>query len=343
MPALESLSLDTQLFGYPVGRIDLSDETFQSPCVLSDVETRGLMLDAYNGHRMKLLYLYAPVAQCPAKETRPSFPGQLVDVKTTLCMPMAQLWAQREALVRTAFLGEHARLAAVPKGDAPSDALRILAIESGTWSRFKIDTNIAKPGFEGMFTAWITNSINKSIADETFVALDKDTSEEIGFITLKKKGSTVSIGLLATSAQHRRKGVASMLLSRGALWAIEQSADPASLTYSVVTQGANEAALACYERFGFAKTTEQDLYHIWLPEHLDEPKRRADHGIIPFCKQYFTGKEVSAELPTLSLSLTCSLQIMARSRWSTWARCSRRGWTAAPGSRTCARCASRSC
>jgi len=292
MPILESLSFDTQLFGYPVGRIDLSDETFQSPCVLSDVETRGLMLDAYNGHCMKLLYLYAPVVQCPVKDKRPSFPGQLVDVKTTLTMPLGPLCAQKEALVRKAFLGEHARVAAVPKSDAPSEALRTLAIESGTWSRFKVDTNITKPAFEGMFTAWATNSVNKSIADEIFVALDKDSSEEIGFITLKKKGNVVSIGLLATSALHRRKGVASMLLSRGALWAMEQSADPASLSYSVVTQGANETALACYEHFGFVKSTEQDLYHIWLPEHLDEPKRRADHGVIPFCKQYFTGKEV---------------------------------------------------
>jgi GNAT superfamily N-acetyltransferase len=174
------------------------------------------------------------------------------------------------------------------KGEgALTPAIRELAIASGEWSRFKVDTNIPTHVFETMFESWIKNSLNLSIADEVFVARDSATGDDVGFVSLKKKGSVVHIGLLAVSSKHRRLGIASRLLSRAALWSIESGAT----TLSVVTQGANEVACSCYKRFGFSLSSEQEVYHVWLPQHLEEPLLRADQAPIQFCKQFLTGRE----------------------------------------------------
>mmetsp|Transcript_4974 Transcript_4974/g.10865 ORF Transcript_4974/g.10865 Transcript_4974/m.10865 type:complete len:425 (+) Transcript_4974:1772-3046(+) len=61
----------------------------------------------------------------------------------------------------------------------------------------------------------------------------------------------------------------------------------------VVTQGTNEAACCCYERFGFRKDTVQRVYHMWLPEHITGPLSRSDQGPIPFCRVHTTNKELA--------------------------------------------------
>ena len=56
--------------------------------------------------------------------------------------------------------------------------------------------------------------MNKSIADDTFVAVHKETGVEVGLITVKKKGmNLIDIGLLAVSSNQRQKGIATMLLA----------------------------------------------------------------------------------------------------------------------------------
>ena len=69
-------------------------------------------------------------------------------------------------------------------------------------------THPLSQGFEGMFHAWLANSMNHSIADEIFVAYDAAKSNSIiGFITLKRKELNVNIGLLSVAASHRRMGI----------------------------------------------------------------------------------------------------------------------------------------
>lgn len=135
--------------------------------------------------------------------------------------------------------------------------------------------------------------MNRSLADEVFVAIDETTSQTVGLITLKrfKDQLGVSIGLLAVSSSFRRRGIASALMSRAGLWASECTQWNPNGYISVVTQGENKTACQFYERFGFIKDVIQNIYHAWLPQHLEEPSQRADHATVPFCKQYFTGKE----------------------------------------------------
>lgn len=245
---------------------------------------------------MKLVYLFAPPIEIGAltgidghKDVQ--LPGIKVDEKTTYFLSTSIF--NPDELPNKAFLNRNIRISSFPKMDGNIPAvIRELAVSSGEWSRFRIDSNIPRSVFEGMFQAWITNSVNRSLADEVFVAKDTDSGDIVGIITLKMRpGNETNIGLLAVSRAHRRRGIASMLLHRAALWCLEQSGwDPAA-KLSVVTQGANKVACSCYEKFGFRIGLTQDVYHVWLPQHLEEPKLRADQAPIPFCKQFFTGME----------------------------------------------------
>ena len=272
--------------------------------ISTGVVLQGLLRNAY-GTGIKLIYLFSPPVDVKAKilhdsdpllngaienegKKKGQIPGIRVDVKSTYTASISS-W-DLNSVVKKAFLGSHGiNIIRIKRGDIVTPALRDLAIASGVWSRFKVDTNVPRCVFETMFESWIKNSVNFSIADEIFVATDSATGAEVGFVTLKQKGNVVHIGLLAVAIEHRRKGIASQLMSRAVLWAGETVGADGIL--SVVTQGANEQACSCYEHFGFTLTTQQDVYHIWLPQHLEEPLLRADQGPIPFCKQFLTGKE----------------------------------------------------
>lgn len=245
----------------------------------------------------RLIYIFAPSRSADSKDPGIVVPGLLVDVKTTYSTSLFSF--NYADLCSKAFSTPGIRIRKHIVGSEPflSDGLKQLAIASGVYSRFKVDERVPNAGFEGMFGAWITNSVNRSLADEVFVAYestDAAYSEELGFITVKKRGNSVNIGLLAVSDKARRRGIAYALLSRAVIWALEELGDDQTATVNVITQGNNAPACACYERFGFCKDTLQEVYHTWLPDHLVSPLVRADlANPIPFCKQHFTGKELT--------------------------------------------------
>ena len=206
-----------------------------------------------------------------------SIPGVLVDRKSTYVASIKQF--DRALLCARAFEHNHFRIHRCPHTTdntaMVSDCLKELAVESGVYSRFNTDESLSKEGFRAMFTMWLSNSLNRSLADEVFVIHDRLAGgggageEELGFITVKKTtANIVNIGLLAVSTSHRRKGLAHALLSRAVLWALEEvGGDPAAML-TVVTQGSNRPACECYEKFGFSLSSVQDIYHCWLPLHL---------------------------------------------------------------------------
>lgn len=262
----------------------------------SDAEIHEELRRSYDAG-IKLVYVFSPVVHAPIQPRTsliPEFPmpGLKVDSKTTYTALLSTF--DRSKLVTSAFLGSHVRVLRHCReelGDHVSPALRELAIASGEWSRFRTDGGVPRQVFEAMFEAWITNSINRSIADEVFIAQDIVSGKDVGFITVKRHGVVVNIGLLAVAQSHRRMGIASMLLSRATLWAMEQTGWIPHASMSVVTQGDNDAACCTYERFGFSVATMQVVHHVWLPQHIVEPMSRTDQAPIPFCKQFLTGQE----------------------------------------------------
>lgn len=306
--ALKALDFDSDLFGFRVGRIDVGDESLQAQhAEVSKTSLRRELQAAYDKHDMKLVYIIAPLVPVqPGTSSSSSsgggnsssssgfFPGIKVDVKTTYTASLASL--DKGRLVTQAYTGTHARAVAhtAAPGELESAPLRDLAIASGEWSRFRTDSGVPPRVFEALFEAWLRNSLSRSIADEVFVALDSSSGAEVGFVTVQRRGAEVNVGLLSVVASHRRLGIASMLLSRAALWALEQVGWMPDAYLSVVTQGANLGACATYARFGLSVASRQDVFHCWLPQHLLEPLSLvADQARVPFCRQHLTGNELT--------------------------------------------------
>lgn len=290
---MELLDFDSNLFGFHVGRLILQDDTSES---IGDE-----LQQAYSSKDIKLVYIICPTLENTRSfstelSTHKSIPGYKVDVKTTYTARLSSF--DKHKLVSLAYMGSIARAVAHKpcSENSISPILRDLAISSGEWSRFRIDSGVPRIAFEKMFETWLINSLSRSIADEVFLAIDVATGAEIGFITVKLQPATneVNIGLLSVLQTHRRMGVGSMLLSRAVLWAIEQIGGGAPDSFmSIVTQGANATACRTYDNFGFKVTSTQDIYHAWLPQHLFEPSSLvADQGRIPYCRQFLTGNEM---------------------------------------------------
>lgn len=248
----------------------------------------------------RLIYLSAPPQQVSRGQVESALahpvgtlPGNIVDMKTTYTMPLGTLDSAR--LCERAYRSPHFRIKRLEKEDSASRALLDLSITSGSFSRFNVDSKISREGYQAMFETWVINSVNRSVADEVFVAYKNEAqqSREIGFITVKRRENAINIGLLAVHESARRLGVASSLLSRAALWAMEEVGYEPSAFLEVITQGSNEAACRCYEAFGFSKVKVQEIHHVWLPEDLSGPISRADRDPIPYCKQHLTGHELS--------------------------------------------------
>ena len=130
-----------------------------------------------------------------------------------------------------------------------------LAIQSGEYSRFKIDPNFSEADFIRLYHKWIENSVDAGFADYVIVAID---NAPIGLITAKKKDDRIIIGLLATDSKYRGQGIGTRLIQE-----IKNEAYKNSLKLEVVTQADNKIACDFYEKMGFRKANDTYIYHIW--------------------------------------------------------------------------------
>lgn len=137
-------------------------------------------------------------------------------------------------------------------------ALHSLAIEAGGHSRFAVDPNIPAKKTEELYTTWIDNSVLHGFADYVFTANDLD-EPNAAMITLRRRGGEISIGLLATHPDHRRRGLARKLIK-----AAETIAAADGLQLEVTTQADNHEACAFYSSCNFNTFTDTYVYHIWL-------------------------------------------------------------------------------
>lgn len=133
-----------------------------------------------------------------------------------------------------------------------------LAIQSGAYSRFQVDPDFPDKDFERLYQTWVDNSLSGFMAD--YVLVYRIPGGSIcGFITLKKNGGYLSIGLIATHSLYRRAGIGSALMDAAKYYAYEEG-----LFLEVATQAENLPACSFYEKNGFKKQLQFTTYHIWL-------------------------------------------------------------------------------
>lgn len=173
-----------------------------------------------------------------------SFDILLIDRKTTFVKSLTSNSASNEN-IRT-YIHSY-----------PEDKLLKLSIESGVYSRFKVDEKIENERFEELYKLWIINSVNKKISKEVLVYYQEH--EIAGFVTLGEKNNRADIGIIAVDSGFRGKGIGKALMVAAENWFLDEGYD----SIQVVTQENNKPACGLYKSCGYDIESIENFYHLW--------------------------------------------------------------------------------
>jgi dTDP-4-amino-4,6-dideoxy-D-galactose acyltransferase len=132
-----------------------------------------------------------------------------------------------------------------------------LSIQSGAFSRFKLDNHFKLTQYKKFYTTWIKNSVQHKIADKLLVY--GDIHSPSGFITIIYKNNFAQIGLIAVDTNCQNSGIGTTLISAAEYFAFKHN----FTTLQVVTQAANKNACSFYEKYGFKKREIIYTHHHW--------------------------------------------------------------------------------
>lgn len=236
------LPWDSDHFGINVGRIESLE--------LSDDELSQCLLQARKA-QLDLVYWTTMAGRVPAAQLMEQFRGQLVDIKTTYAINVADILELSSQAALPFRIEEH------PCGPASSE-LRSVAVQSGVYSRYRVDSRLPSHVLRTLYETWIERSTWQEIADVVFTAINSD-NKHVGLLTLRIAGEESQIGLLGVDGSFRRLGIARMLINACHHWVAER----AVRSVSVVTQGNNHAACSFYERCGYRVRDRKNVFHFW--------------------------------------------------------------------------------
>ena len=139
-----------------------------------------------------------------------------------------------------------------------SEDLLKLALASGEYSRYKLDKQFPLNSYERLYTRWIEQSVNHSIANEVFCYMLNGCPK--GLITLKRDENYGDIGLVATDPECRGMGIGSAMLQHVKHYLFTRGGKK----LNVATQYDNKAACHLYEKAGFSVSSCTNVWHWWL-------------------------------------------------------------------------------
>ena len=112
-----------------------------------------------------------------------------------------------------------------------------LAIASGEYSRFRLDSRLSDERFVAMYRRWIDRSVTRELADAVLIAECRDVPGLIGqslagMISVSVSQGVGSIGLVAVAAAARGRGVGATLIRGAHQWMRGRGAGPDPRSYS---------------------------------------------------------------------------------------------------------------
>lgn len=148
---------------------------------------------------------------------------------------------------------------AIKRWESPiaSDSLVSLALVSGKYSRFKLDKNFPAGSYERLYTRWIEQSVNKSMATDVFCYMLDDAPR--GLVTLDLRGGHGVIGLVAVDEDYRHRGIGTALIRHAISYVHAFHGE----RLSVATQMDNEPACRLYSGCGFSLESVTKIWHWW--------------------------------------------------------------------------------
>lgn len=236
--SLEIAAWDSDFFGYPIGKIRAEQISIEKLKALKEQSSAG---------GIKLVYLFADPSDDVSNHAAEMAGAERADQKVVFFMNTGG--------IPVSETDEHIELY---QSSTPTPQLISLSIQSGLYSRYKLDPNFKNHEFERLYTAWVENSVNKKIADYTYVYKEENTV--LGFVTLKIDGKRGQIGLIAVDEGSRGKSIGKKLV-----YAVINLLKQKQVTeLDVATQSANMDACNFYGKIGFEVISRENIYHIWF-------------------------------------------------------------------------------
>lgn len=229
---IEKLPWDSDFFGLQIGKVVVAKETTLN---LSEAES------------FDLLYFFVSPEDEGVNRMLTNMGAVLVDKKTTFCKSVAPHDCEPECIYPYYRLNS--------KKDA--DVVNI-GIQSGIYSRFKVDTHFKPEDFVRLYETWINRAIDREIAKEVFISEDGDRIN--GVVTVGEKNGRLDIGIIAVDHFTRGKRIGSNLIRKVEAYALQNGFKEVQ----VVTQKDNFSACNFYVKSGFSIESVVNIYHLWV-------------------------------------------------------------------------------
>lgn len=224
---MSRLNWDSDFFGLNIGKLVLSDEDeFLKPDIEGLLDYDLVYIFANHGYKM------------------PVVGANLVDCKVIYKKSISRNVETNSNVV--AF-----------SENKPSPDLYELALQSGEYSRFRLDNKMPAGSYEKLYRKWIEQSVCKAMADE--VLCYYYNGKIVGMVTLAVKDNVGCIGLVAVDSLCRGLGIGSALLESVDSYLFGTGVR----VVEVATQLDNTKACSWYEKNGYVVDSMTDIYHWW--------------------------------------------------------------------------------
>ena len=228
---LKKLDWDSTFFNYPVYKLSLNNEdTF--------LESIELLLKT----DFKLAYLFTRNKILDCTHSNSSILLNLVDQKVTYSKSNIPIVNKSLNIVNN------------PKYQ---NQISNLCIQSGEYSRFKIDKNFQNNEFTKLYEIWGANAINN--ISKTILAEFDEINNIIGIAIVSVHESTLNIEIIAVDKVSRNMGIGTALINQIYNFCNKNQC----VKIDVVTQLDNHTACSFYEKNGFHLNNLDYIYHIW--------------------------------------------------------------------------------
>jgi dTDP-4-amino-4,6-dideoxy-D-galactose acyltransferase len=236
---LTPLAWDSDFLGYGVARLTANNLT-----------TTHLRMQIAAAHTtsIRLIYLVANPTDDISNDTARQAGAWLADRKVTFVMPLTATTPQplSSAIVATTTW---------------TPQLESLALQSGEYSRFRLDVRFNPSIYTRLYQQWLRNSLSHELAREVLVFKNSvDNSQAAGLLTLGEKQGRADIGLLAVDIRERGQHIGQRLIAA----AQQQASSWGFAELQVVTQLDNLPACSFYKHCGFTPQQVEHIYHLWL-------------------------------------------------------------------------------
>jgi len=237
-PPFAILPWDSKTFGYTVASIEQTTRTKKElAAIIADLKE----------HQVHLAYWMIDPEDRESVAAASINGGFLADQKVTFVRAVGDELVQDDDNGIVSYL--HREL---------NDRVLSLALQSGVYSRYKVDPHFVKGEFETLYRAWIEKSLRGDIAEDVLVC--EEGKGVAGLITVGTKNGRGDIGILSVDENFRGKAIGSRLVQA----ALSHFHARGHASCQVVTQKGNEGACRFYRKCGFEEERTWNVYHFWL-------------------------------------------------------------------------------